>query len=392
MSGNTKLAPTKTFKRGMKTGRVPPVAEEYDAVLPLVAFLDQTTSVDIPAEVDHTGGHRTALTPLLGNDVQALTCLAAAMRLAAVVSAGAEGGGSHIPTTQEATSQYVGICGPGDPGSTLLTVLKWWREKGLKVGGVASKVNGIAKVNPGDRRTAQLGILVGRGAVIGFNLRKKWYETATADFVWDSSDDTTANAAAAVVTGYTDAGLSIAWGGLIGTLTWAAFGQTGVVDEMYVVFGDNWMSTDGITELGFKVYELTRALEAVQLGQPPVIPTAAPAPAAPAPTAPAAAAAHSFTGTAEIEMLGTKIRVPVTGTVDGTAPVTDAVNWLAVVAEATAALYDAEQEQWGLVAMHLAQLLGFVGALPSPEQQEQFLSDLGEQLAIQRGEVDSTDG
>jgi hypothetical protein len=321
---------------------------------------------------------------MLGMDTQGTATVAAALRLAVIMRALTEGGTVATPTTQEATSQYVSIAGAGDPGASLVQVLDWWCKKGLKAGGGVSKIDGYVTLAPGDQRAMQQAVSSRWGVAIGMNITRQWYEDAAPGFVWDVTDSPFAAPITVAVVGYDPAGIDVAWAGLTGTLTWGAYAAAGVVDEVVVVFPQGWQDVEG-----FRSAELRAALDAVRSGSAPVVPvqqTAAPQPAAAtaAPPPPAPPEGQSFTGTASMTVMGQTVQVPVTGTVTGTTPATTGRPWLAILREMLGGLQDATDHQWAGVAMRFATVLQLLECLPSAEEQEQFLSDLGEAIAATR--------
>lgn len=391
MAAVAKLPATKQFKRGMKGGLTPSDPARVEAVIPFSPFLNGDAQTSPPDEIIPPAGMSAALASVLANDMQGCSAIAAALHCQAVLYADPESGATVVPSTQEATSQYVMICGPGDVGGDLLHVLEWWRAKGLKCGGVMKKIEAYARLTRGDRRELSLAAASLRGALIGLNLKRKWYEDAGPGFVWDATDTADAAQIAVAVVGYSSQGIVISWAGLIGTLTWAAYTAPGVTLEAYAVFGEQWSQAEQLEEMGIALEELTSAIAAVSKGQPPVIPAAKPAAEVTGPPSPAPATASTFRGSAVVEIGGQSITVPMSGTLDGAAihVAAPTPDMIALLAAAAALLHTARQGQWALAAVHLAELLDSAEALPSAEDQEQWLVDVAVALDAERGDAES---
>lgn len=382
MTVTAKLPATKTFKRGVKVGRLPVDTEALSKVMPLGAFIDSGVKAGPPATVDYAAGAEPALKAMLGNDAQGNTSLTAVLRCQVIMTADPETGEASVPTTQEATGQYVMVCNPGDVGGSLLSVLDWWQKKGLKAGGESVKVEGFARLAPGDRKQLQLAVSALRGVVLGIQLKRSWYEDAAEGCTWDATDSPDAGPIAVAVVGYSDAGVKFAWAGITGTLTWAAYAQTGVVEEAYCVFGPEWKTGEAMEDLGWKLDALATAVEDVKAGKPPTLPAKAKEAPKAVPDAVAPTSSANFTGIGTIEMLGTKVQVPITGTLSEVpaGPATRQPDWYGTVAEATAVIHAARVRQWGLCAMHLAELFAGIDSIPADADQEQFLVDLADAL------------
>lgn len=379
-----KLPISKTFKRGVKGGLTPSSDVNVERTIPLGPFLAPRPEAQPPNEIDHATAAAPTLAPLLGNDSQGNTVVAAALRLAAVLGADPDTGAAAVPTTQEATSQYVMICGPGDVGGSLVGVLEWWTKKGLKCGGTPTKIHGYARLTAGDRRQLKLSVCSLRGAILGIALTRAWYEDAAPGFTWDATDSPVAAQIAVTVVGYSAAGLSIAWAGLTGTLTWAAYERTGVVLEGYALFGEEWATGEMMEELGWNVSALTAALAAVAAGQTPVIPTPAPAAAPAATPSPAPSASQTTAGTATMTIAGQTVTLPISITTDvltGAQPITTPPSVMDVLMRFVVA---ACTHQLNEAAECLVDALALLDGLPDELEQEQFLADIGEALTAAR--------
>lgn len=381
MPPTAKLPVSPQFKRGLKAGRVPSDPDRVRGSIPFKPFLDTAKKPVTAVEVDHREGAEGALAAVLGTDTQGTSTVAAALRAAVIQRAAGDDDSVAVPTTQEANSQYLVIAGAGDPGASIIQVLDAWRTKGLKAGGQVETIAGYALLTAGDRYEMSLAIAELKAVVIGMNITRKWYEDAAPGFVWDVTDSPVAAQITVAAVGYTDKGITVAWAGITGTLTWAAYAAQGIVEEAFVAFSADWTDTAGV-----RSEELRKALDDVRAGNAPVIPTQQ-TPASPAASSGAATPAtdsttgQTFTGTATMSIMGQVMQVPITGTVTGSAPPAPATNFVAVGGELLTLCSDALSGQWALVAMHFATALQLMGALPSAEDSDQFLSDLGEALS-----------
>lgn len=97
---------------------------------------------------------------------------------------GNEVGTPAVGTDAEVQSMYMGICGPGDQGCVITTVLDYMKAKGLPFNGVLHKIADYVSVDWTNKLLMQVGIAVFGTVTLGINLPQAWMDAPDGG-TWD---------------------------------------------------------------------------------------------------------------------------------------------------------------------------------------------------------------
>lgn len=191
---------------------------------------------------------------------------------------GNETGTPAMSSDSEALQTYAKICGRGDPGCVITDVLDVAVSTGLPLGGVMHKISGYVAVDWTNKEELQTALAIfGPSVNIGFNLPAAYYDNAAASgFLWD----VLSSAQMADIVGghdvmfgdYGSSGVLLRTWGMIGTLTYAALAQPGLVTECYCSLSPDWTSLGGVAPNGLNVATLTADLTLLGQGTTPPTP------------------------------------------------------------------------------------------------------------------------
>jgi hypothetical protein len=165
-----------------------------------------------------------------------------------------------IVSLYEAVSGYK----PGDPstdnGAECLTVLNYWRNKGVP--GEGDKIAAYVALTPGDYTHVEDALYLFGGVYIGLQLPL----SAQNQAVWAQSSGPDAAAGSwgghcVAVVGYDGGGLTCVTWGALQRMTWG-FWHT-YCDEAYGVLSADWIEKSGDAPVGFDLAQLQADLTAV---------------------------------------------------------------------------------------------------------------------------------
>lgn len=279
----TSLAATQPPVR--KLGRVRPAAPPQ--CLRLGSYLGAPT-VPPPKELDYYTKAAKAIKHMYLNDQFGCCVISDCAHAVGVWSANdaaTEGGSTVIATDFEVLTAYQQICGPGDNGCNVASVLDYKRTRGIKFGGQVHKIDGYVVVDFRNKIEVQVALYLFGTLTIGLNLPKDWLESPE-NGVWIPTRSAIQGGHDVMGVGYNDHGVVIStWGGLR-LIRWDAFTSTQWLDESYVQLAPLWYGNDNLAPNGIDVTMLKADLAKLKGGfipdLPPVGPTPQPAPQPPA--------------------------------------------------------------------------------------------------------------
>ncbi len=345
--------------QNVKLGRLPATADMKRRAIPLKPFLKKYGGKPPPKRVDWHTKAANALAEMLGNDLCGNCVVAAELHGVGAWSANEPGGAEAVATRKEAVDQYKAICGPGDNGCYIPSVLEAFRDYGLVVAGSQRKMEGFVTIDPRDQLMMQYATWLFGGIHLGVNWPSDWMNIKPG-FVLKPTNSRMVGGHAIMVVGYDDKGLTVSTWGMVGTLSWEALADSRFVDEAYARLGADWYNADGITAAGVDVTALRDVLKVVAAGGYPDIPND---PTPPPPPTPPVPPGGSLTASGTVDFFGQQLPVNLTGTVasaNGAGEIA-AVNWWAVLMDVAAIMQAARARDWVALAAAVEKLLRDIG-------------------------------
>ncbi len=251
--------------RQFKLGRIRPKARPK--VLRFACYLDESKA-NPPQSVDYTPKAAAAIAQVYGND-QYGDCVIAGKMHAIGIATGNELGVPAVGTAQEAVDQYHRICGGGDNGCVITSVLDYVQSNGLIVGGKVHKIVGYVAVDWTNKLEVQTAIYIFGTLTIGIALPSAWMNSE----IWDVTSSQIIGGHDVTVAAYDEKYVWVlTWGG-IRKMTWAAFLSKNYVDECYLPLYEDWAIKDGVAVNGIAIATLEDDLVKIGNGTiPPIDP------------------------------------------------------------------------------------------------------------------------
>lgn len=245
----------------------------HKAVMKLDAFYDKAEdSNPPPASIDYATKSMPSIKRVYLND-QYGDCVIAGKYHAVGIWSGNDTPNVVLGTDQEVLNSYHTICGPGDNGCNITDVLDYFRNTGLKFGGVVHKIDGYVSIDWTNKLMVMVALDLFGGATIGINLPDAW--TCT-DCDWTTTNTRIVGGHDVRCIDYNERGVRIAtWGGIV-TILWDAFMSKKWIEEMYVELAKDWYNDDNLSPNGIDVQALKDALS--KLGGGTVPPLGPPTP------------------------------------------------------------------------------------------------------------------
>lgn len=227
-----------------------------------------------PASMDFSAKAIPAIKQMYLNNTLGDCVIASALKRIGIWT-GNESGNTVLATDTEVLSAYHGICGAGDNGCIIQSVLDTAKKKGLVASGVAHKIDDWVVLNWTSQEMVQAAIcLLGTGC-IGINLPQAWLNSPD---IWDVTDTPIIGGHDVVFFGYGPEGVYIGtWGGRR-TITWAAFTSRTWIEEAYTMISPDWYVNGNVSPMGVDVGTLRTALTQIGSGIIPQIPDPGPLP------------------------------------------------------------------------------------------------------------------
>jgi hypothetical protein len=213
-----------------------------------------------------------------------------------------------LATDDEVRSQYFKVCGPGDNGCNITDVLDYFQHNGLVANGQAHKIDGYVGVDSTNALEVKVASFLFGSLTIGMNLPGEWADNAEPGFTWGRTNSRSVGGHDICTAGYDAKGVKVCTWGMVGTITWDAFGDTSIIDELYAELSPDWYGDDRLAPCGINADVLRGDLAMLGGGTIPPIDVTPPAPPVPVPVPP--------------------IPVPVPGPTGWLAQVISFVHWL----------------------------------------------------------------
>lgn len=246
----------------VKLGRIRPPA--LPQVPRFAAYFDEA-AVTPPKEVDYTKKAMSSLNRMYMND--RLGCCVISGKYHAVgVWSGNDTDSAILGSDNEIVNMYRTICGPGDRGCLISSVLDYMKARGMPFNGVRHKIDGYVTVNNQRKIETQIAILLFGHVTIGFNLPQSW----TSESKWDITTSPIVGGHDVCLCGYNEEGVIVSSWGRLYLMTWQAYISKKYVEEAYVILAPSWYNDDKLSPNGVDVTKLRDDLQKIGSG---IIPT-----------------------------------------------------------------------------------------------------------------------
>ena len=250
-----------------KLGRLAPVARPQ--CLRLGAYLTGLRAVPLPDSVDYRPKASEALSHMYAND-RLGCCVISGKGHNVGVWSGNETGTPIIATDTEIINAYHTICGPGDRGCNIASVLDYMKSKGMILGGQARKIDGYVAIDNSKIDEVKTAIIIFGAITLGVNLPNAWASSSEGG-LWDVTTTRIVGGHDISGVGYDKTGVIIStWGGFR-TITWAAFQSSKWVDECYAILSPDWYSVANKSPSNLDVDALKADLQKIGGGDLPDI-------------------------------------------------------------------------------------------------------------------------
>jgi hypothetical protein len=343
---------------------IPKLAQHYNAA---------KDTAPPAATIDWTPKAMASINRMYMNDTLGCCVISGKYHIEGVAS-GNESGTPVLATDAEVTNAYHTICGAGDNGCDIVTVLNHWKTNGLIFNGVTKKIDDFVGLDWTNQTLVQVALEVFGNIILGINLPQAWTCTGC---IWDVPTGAGAQIVGGhdvpgvgaqkgpgVIAGFTAEGVLIAtWAGLV-LITWPAFLSKNWIEEAYVCLPQDWYSLGGLAPNGIDGATLKADLQKVAGGvipdPGPIVPPG-PGPS-PLPPAPSGNLALTLTGMFPSGIFGHMVPVTMTGTATPSASVAMGTMitippWLLAVLRIACAAPIPLPGIWGIVVHLLCGLL-----------------------------------
>lgn len=289
ITGPQHFAALQPLPTTVRLGRLVP--KSRPRTLSFGSYVDRLSGVPLPAHVDYYTAAAVSTARVYLNDQLGCCVWSGKAHAAGVWSAGdADSGPLVLASDQEIRDQYFGVCGRGDNGCYIPSVLDYGVNPGWLFGGKRYKLKGYASVDWRSKELVQRAI-AGFGALaIGFALPSAWPQSK----VWDVTNtrivgghDVTPCGYGANVLGTNADGVVVQSWGRLYLMTWAAFLSSKYLDECYVMVPEFlWTGIDGRNPLGIDLPGLLSDMAKLDQGTVPPLPDPVVPPPPPGPVPP----------------------------------------------------------------------------------------------------------
>ncbi len=263
----------------VKLGRRPP-DKPLVSVPRLASYLDFGAMAAPPPDVcDYYTKAGSSLGRMYLND-QYGDCVIAGKYHTVGVWSGNDSASTIVGTDAEVYQSYQAICGPGDNGCVITSVLDAMRSSGLPFGGVRHTIDGYVAVDWTNKDMVKAALFIFGNLTLGINLPQAW----TSSSIWDVTTSGIVGGHDVAAVGYRADGVIISSWGKLYVITWAAFTSRKWLEECYVLLGPDWYGNDKVAPSGIDVVTLKADLAKIAAGAiPGVDPGPGPSPI-PSPT------------------------------------------------------------------------------------------------------------
>lgn len=300
----------------VKLGRLIPA--EPPRVVQLAKFLHRPQGLmGVPESIDYWSKAKASLSKMYANDRYGCCVISGKFHQVGTWTGNDLGEArSQVGTDTEVVQQYQSVCGPGDNGCYIESVLQHMKKNGLKIGGANYKIDGYVGVNARNPAMLKAAIHLFGSVTFGIDLPSAWLNTREGE-LWDVTSSRSVGGHDVAAVGYTKEGVVISTWGRRNIITWAALESGRYIDECYASLAPSWYNDDKLAPSGLDVEGLKKALEDFDNGilpDDPPEPGPGPTPVPPTPG----------TGDYQVSLMidlpapFSGVRIPVTGTVTAT--------------------------------------------------------------------------
>lgn len=241
--------------------------------LVLTNYLDEERLAGVlPAETNYRAKAARSIARTYRNDVEGNCVIAGKAHHVGVWSANdPDSGGEVLATDAEISAQYRSICGPGDRGCNIASVLKHMQARGLTLGGKAYKLDAYLALDWRSEVQIKAACYLFGGFTIGFALPSEWHRSAN-NAVWGPTNSRIVGGHDVAVIDYNAQGVVLStWGGLR-TMTWDVIRSTRWVDEAWVMVAPVQYGPDRRSVLGVAADRMIEDMRILAGGQLPPLP------------------------------------------------------------------------------------------------------------------------
>lgn len=280
------LAAVDQLPRTVCLGRKPITESHRPMMLRLESFIDKVAAVPPPPSIDWYTKAAISIARVYLNNQLGCCVMSGKGHSLGVWSANdpdSANGQTVVATDAEIKSQYVSVCGPGDNGCNIQTVLNYMVKTGFQATGQRYKLAGYAGFDWRSKELTQRAIALGGAVTIGFNLPNAWMNSS----VWDLGPANFVGGHDVSGIGYgpqkaiatTKEGVIIASWGRLYLFTWDAWTSTKYIDEAYFLLPEFlWTGVDQVSPFGVDLALLKAAMAVIKGGGVPDLPDPTPVP------------------------------------------------------------------------------------------------------------------
>lgn len=244
-------------------------------------YVNRFAAGKLPAEFDYSDTALASFLQMLGNNQQGCCTITAVLKQAGLASANRPGPKELVSNDREALQQYPRICGPGDNGCYIPDVLDWWRDRGIAVAGVTTKILGYVLVDPKNELLIAKALYLCGSLHAGLMITQRQYEDAAPDAVWDADGSPIVGGHSIPLAGRKPQGWRMGTWAMKCFITNRALAAPRAGTELYAVIDEQWFGKEGLNNFGVDAARLKKDLETIAGGgdvpvpdpEPPTPPT-----------------------------------------------------------------------------------------------------------------------
>lgn len=232
--------------------------------------------VSPPSSVDYAPKALPSISRMYRNDIEGDCVIADVMHQLGIWSGNdGDSGGVVLATDQEVHQQYQAICGPGDNGCNIASVLKYWKANGIVAGGKTYKIDGYVGLDWTNKLQVMVAIWLFGTIRLGINLPSAWTQGGDGS-LWQPTNSPIVGGHDVGACGFGPQGVTImTWGGRR-LITWEAFLSRQWIEEAWVELAPLWYGNDKLAPCGLDAVTLKADLDMLGGGTVPPLPDPVP--------------------------------------------------------------------------------------------------------------------
>lgn len=345
--------------KALQLGWRPTPPERLARIPRFKTYVHKMSAGVLPAEFDYSDSAKASFLQMLGNNIAGDCTIAAVLKQAGLASANRPGPKELVSSDREALQQYPTICGPGDQGCYIPDVLDYWRDEGLMVGGVKTRILGYVLVDPTNELETAKALFLSGSLHCGLMISQQQYDEAAPDAVWDADTSPIIGGHSIPLAGRKKAGWRMGTWGMKCFITSRALADPRAQTELYAVIDEQWFGQGGLNSFGVDAAHLQSDLAVIAGGGDVPIPDPTPTPVPPGPQpgpgpAPLWQWAHDFNLFGfTLSLTAALSHAPASGSVSA--------NWWDVASAAWAIVHALRAGDWTAAAQALTDLITALG-------------------------------